>query len=421
MSWKKVEIKEFGRVVTGKTPPTKEMKYFNGNYNFISPKDLEYDSRYIFNSQTKISSLAIEKFKNQVLPKNSVFFTALSYGFGKIGIASTKCLTNQQINSIIVNPIKYDFNFIYYLLRNYTPLIRSYDAGIVTPIVPKSVFENIKLNVPESKDTQKRIADILSAYDDLIENNLKRIKLLEQAAQNIYKEWFVHLRFPGHENTPINEETGLPQGWERKSLGNLINHEIGGGWGKDTEQGDFDQPAYVIRGTDFPGIEKGDIIEIPFRFHKDSNLKTRKLNSGDIIFEVSGGSTNVGVARSLLITDKLLGRLGNDAMCASFCKLMRPINVQYSNLLILALKYLRENKTTEVYEKRSASNIVNYNWKAFLTDVEIPVPNSNLLNKYSLIIGSNIEMQDVLKSQNQKLKAARDILLPRLMNRTIDV
>ena len=70
-----------------------------------------------------------------------------------------------------------------------------------------------EFNLPPIQ-TQKRIADILSAYDDLIENNLKRIKLLEQAAQNIYKEWFVNLRFPGHENTPVNEETGIPEGWE---------------------------------------------------------------------------------------------------------------------------------------------------------------------------------------------------------------
>ena len=77
--------------------------------------------------------------------------------------------------------------------------------------------KRIKLSLPPLP-TQKRIADILSAYDDLIENNLKRIKLLEQAAQNIYKEWFVNLRFPGHENTPINKKTGLPEGGKRNYL-----------------------------------------------------------------------------------------------------------------------------------------------------------------------------------------------------------
>ena len=86
------------------------------------------------------------------------------------------------------------------------------------------MFNRKKLSIPPLQ-TQKRIADILSAYDDLIENNLKRIKLLEQAAQNIYKEWFVNLRFPGHENTPINEETGLPEGGKKNDFGEYYKVE----------------------------------------------------------------------------------------------------------------------------------------------------------------------------------------------------
>ena len=106
-SWVKVELRDLGRVVTGKTPPTSEQKYFNGSYNFISPKDMKFDSRYIKSSLTTITSEAITKFKNQVIPRNTVMFTALSYGFGKIGLANGLCLTNQQINSIIVD----DTNF----------------------------------------------------------------------------------------------------------------------------------------------------------------------------------------------------------------------------------------------------------------------------------------------------------------------
>ena len=96
---------------------------------------------------------------------------------------------------------------IFYFLKKLKPLLQSMRNAQRKMLSLKS----IEIKFPPLQ-TQKRIADILSAYDDLIENNLKRIKLLEQAAQNIYKEWFVNLRFPGHENTPINEETGLPEG-----------------------------------------------------------------------------------------------------------------------------------------------------------------------------------------------------------------
>jgi len=85
-----------------------------------------------------------------------------------------------------------------------------------------SIIKKFEFELPLLQ-TQKRIADILSAYDDLIENNLKRIKLLEQTAQNIYKEWFVNLRFLGHENAVINEETGLPVGWNQDFLDNQLD------------------------------------------------------------------------------------------------------------------------------------------------------------------------------------------------------
>src|SRR5690606_26121403 len=85
----------------------------------------------------------------------------------------------------------------------------------------KSVLENTKINLPPL-NTQRKIASILSAYDDLIENNLKRIKLLEEQAQLTYEEWFVRFKFPVHETIKFNDETGLHEGWERKKLGNLI-------------------------------------------------------------------------------------------------------------------------------------------------------------------------------------------------------
>ena len=100
--WVNKPIVELGRVITGKTPPMSESKYFNGEHMFVSPKDLEYDKLYVNDTQTTITGVALKKFKNQVLSANAVMFTSLSYSFGKIGIASESCLTNQQINSVIV-------------------------------------------------------------------------------------------------------------------------------------------------------------------------------------------------------------------------------------------------------------------------------------------------------------------------------
>jgi type I restriction enzyme S subunit len=103
-TWKRTRIGDLGKVITGKTPPTGEAKYFNGEYMFVSPKDLDWDQWRIHETETTVTALALDKFKNQVIPENSVLFTSLSFGFGKMGIAKEKCLTNQQINTVVVSP-----------------------------------------------------------------------------------------------------------------------------------------------------------------------------------------------------------------------------------------------------------------------------------------------------------------------------
>jgi hypothetical protein len=194
--WASKRIKELGPVITGKTPPKNEPHYFDGEELFVSPKDLEWDDQlFVTETETRVSRKALDKFRNQVIPKNSIMFTSLSFGFGKMGIASCASLTNQQINSVLVNK-ENDFRFVYYLLKVCTPFIFAYNSGIDTPIVPKSVFERIELRCPEV-GVQKKIAAVLWAYDKMIENNERRIALLEQLAEEIYREWFVRLRFPG--------------------------------------------------------------------------------------------------------------------------------------------------------------------------------------------------------------------------------
>jgi type I restriction enzyme S subunit len=145
-------------------------------------------------------------------------FTSLSFGFGKMGITSRRSLTNQQINSIIVND-KHDYRFVYYLLRAYTPFIFAFNSGIDTPIVPKSVFEKVKVLCPPL-ETQRKIAGILSAYDDLIENNRRRIAILERMAEELYREWFVRMRFPGYQNTKFVK--GVPEGWKVKPIKSIL-------------------------------------------------------------------------------------------------------------------------------------------------------------------------------------------------------
>jgi len=180
-----------------------------------------------------------------------------------------------------------------------------------------SALKKIKIPIP-ALQTQQKIAKILANYDDLIENNLKRIKLLEESARLTYEEWFLRFRIDG-KKLDIDPETSLPFGWEKVKVNSLLSYYIGGGWGEESISDDFSDEAYVIRGTDIDNMPHGKLEGAPLRYHKTSNLASRKLKNKDIVFEVSGGSKTEGVAKTLLITDNLLEQFNSDVMCASFC------------------------------------------------------------------------------------------------------
>ena len=313
-----------------------------------------------------------------------------------------------------------DSKYLYYfMMTDFVKLsmINSMTGATGRQRVNNDVFNDIEVCFPDI-DIQRKIGEILSAYDNLIENNQKQIKLLEEAAQRLYKEWFVDLRFPGYEDTPIVD--GVPEGWEKVPVGNLISYEIGGGWGEETPTGKCIREAYVIRGTDLYGIAHGDLLSIPFRYHVESNLSSRKLKDGDIVFEVSGGSRTEGVARCLLITSSMLNVWRKDVMCASFCKLIRP-QFGFSQYLHDCIKHLRATGKTEEYDKRSASSIVNYRWKDFLSQGLVLRPSEEILDHYNGVAKEIYSKAINCSLQIESAKKARDRLLPKLMSGEIEV
>ena len=210
-------------------------------------------------------------------------------------------------------------------------------------------------------------------------------------------------------------------GWRKIQLGELIEYEIGGGWGEETQTHDCDKEGFVIRGTDLYGLTHGAIESIPLRYHSANNLSTRTLLDGDIVFEVSGGSKTEGVARTAFINDALLKRWNKPVMCASFCKLIRVSDIRYSQLLYDYLQYLRKCGKTAEYDKKSASSIVNYRWKDFLSYESVLIPDDITLLSYNRL-ASAIYRKIVNGSLSIELCANdRDRLLPKLMRGELEV
>jgi type I restriction enzyme S subunit len=278
-----------------------------------------------------------------------------------------------------------------------------------------------KLSLPRfpSKMAQERIAAILSAYDDLIENNRRRIALLEKMAEEIYREWFVRMRFPGHERAKF--EKGVPEGWSVKRFHEIVEYYIGGGWGEDNQSASFCEGAVVIRGTDIPDVQAGDLEGCPFRFHQTSNLKSRKLQPNDIVFEVSGGSKNQLLGRNVLVTERVLRFFDAPVIAASFCKLIRfrqKLVSPYFMKYFLKLYY--DYDLVGIYQVQS-TGISNYQFESFLKFQTIVLPPSPLQQKFEEKVKPIIEMRDDVALANITLRKARDSLLPRLISGKLDV
>lgn len=290
--------------------------------------------------------------------------------------------------------------------------------GATVNRIPIASYPDFPIELPDV-GTQAKVVVALSAYDELIENNRRQIKLLEEAAQRLYKEWFVELKFPGHETTPIHN--GLPGGWKKVSLRNYLVSHIGGGWGKETNESAYPIQAAVIRATDMEAIRNGNVKDVPVRWHSASNFQKRKLEVGDIVFEVSGGSKEAGVGRSILITEDVLGLFDKPVICASFCKRMHLAERADSVLLYWKIRSDLKTGLIRRYEKSSAGNIINFLWDDFLDGYELLVPSSPIREKFENVAGAYSEVLGTRYKQIAAAREARDRLLPKLMSGEIEV
>src|SRR5439155_17898858 len=158
------------------------------------------------------------------LPADTVLLSTRA-PVGYVAIAAVPLATNQGFKNLVCKPGVAVPGFVHYLLKHNTEVLESHATGATFKELSGSRLKAIEFQLP-STDAQTRIADTLSTYDDLIENNRRRMALLEEAARQLYREWFVHLRFPGHEHTRIIN--GVPEGWESRPLVSCATFRSGG-------------------------------------------------------------------------------------------------------------------------------------------------------------------------------------------------
>lgn len=281
-------------------------------------------------------------------------------------------------------------------------------TGATIKHLPKEKLAKVVISFPELP-VQRRIVEILSAYDDLIENNRRRIGLLEAAARLLYREWFVHFRFPGHEHVKITN--GLPEGWTKRPLGQMAT-KIGSG---ATPRGG--EATYLISGISL--IRSLNVYDDYFEaeglaFIGDTQaaaLDNVAVQSQDILLNITGAS----VARCCMAPDRFLPARVNqhvmiirvDPMQADAFFVHAAINSDDRKRLLLS--YAHKGATREALTKDMM--------EAF----EITIPSHSLMTQFAEIASASFKQRENLAAQNDKLRAARDLLLPRLMSGEIAV
>ena len=264
------------------------------------------------------------------------------------------------------------------------------------PGVDRNVLHELKVRAPNIT-TQLRIASILSTYDDLIENNHRRMALLEESARLLYREWFVRLRFPGHEHTRIVD--GVPEGWERTTLGNLCK-----------EIRELVLPDEVEPDTPYIGLE-----HMPRRSISLNEWgKAEQVTSGKHLFRA--GEILFGKIRPYF---HKVGITFVDGVASSDTIVMRPLEKKLRGLALMTVSS-DEFIALTAQTMKEGSKMPRADWKQ-MQQYSVQLPPDGLLSSFDSVIQDIIGQLKTLSFTNQKLRAARDLLLPRLMSGEIAV
>ena len=396
-----------------------EGKYWNGDIPWVSSGEMT--QRKIRSTELRVTEDGANEGSKRI-PARTVLVVVRGMSLAKefrVTITARDATFNQDLKALLFSKKLLPEFLFYYLLSQNRPIRDSAsESAHGTKKLDTQVLEEWPLPLPSSS-IQKKIAATLSAYDDLIENNQRRIALLEKMAEEIYREWFVRLRFPGYEKVKFVK--GVPEGWQVKQFHEIVEYYIGGGWGEDNQSTTFSEAAFVIRGTDIPDIQAGEFEGCPYRFHKPSNLKSRTLQSGDFVFEVSGGSKDQLLGRNTFITERLLKYFNAPVIAASFCKQIRfrrELVSPYFMKYFMKLYY--DYDLVGIYQIQS-TGISNYQFESFLKYQTIILPPDELQKKFEDIVKPIIEISDSISLANIELRRTRDLLLPRLISGKLSV
>ncbi len=383
-SWEQKRLGDLATIIMGQSPKSEYynnrgdgLPFFQGNRDFgeLHPSPSTYCSL-----PSKIA-----------LPRDILM--SVRAPVGALNLATEECCIGRGLCAIRPNR---SGRFIFYLLKANVENIHAAESGAVFGAVNKADLNSLLLLIPSDGQTQDKIASILSAYDDLIENNLRRIKILEEIAQTLYREWFVKFRFPGHQKVKMVDSSlgKIPEGWEVKHLSDVCSILMG-----QSPKSEF----YNTNGEGLP-FHQG-VTDFGERFPTTRVYCTfagRIAEAGDILFSVRAPVGRLNLTDHKIIIGRGLSAIRN-----------------LDGYQCFAFHQLKEIFTEE--DIMGGGTIFKAVTKGDMERIECLYPPKGHLVRFEKICLPIAEQLAVLGKKNRILRQTRDLLLPKLISDELDV
>ncbi|MEI8140428.1 MAG: restriction endonuclease subunit S [bacterium] len=393
MKWQATRLDELGVLARGRSRhrPRDAAHLYGGPHPFVQTGDIKHAGLYVSEYSQSYSEAGLEQSK--MWPKGTLCIT-IAANIGDTAILGFDACFPDSVIGFLADETKCDTRFIKYRFDTVKQQFQQVSQGAAQDNLSMEKLLALKIEVPPLA-TQLRIASILSAYDDLIENNRRRITLLEQAARHLYEEWFVRLKFPGHERTRIVNY--VPEGWRKGSAFDAM-YVMSGGTPKTTnfDFWDGDIPFYTPKDS----VENFYVLDTEKHLTElGLNTCNSKLYPKDTVFITARGTVgNMNLAQKpMAMNQSCYALAGREDLTQKFlfCALRA------------AIQHFQQHAVGAVFD---AIIVDTFKLIPFVR------PELRLVHAFTEAIDPMFEKIDNLSQQNQKLRVARDLWLPRLMN-----
>jgi type I restriction enzyme, S subunit len=401
------------RISSAGTPARKKAEYFSNDLSgHLWVKSKELLDCAIEDTEERITEDGLQHSSAKYFPPHTVLVAMYGANVGQLGWLRQSATVNQAICGLVIDEHKADWRFVFYSLLLNRGDLTVQAQGAAQQNLNQDLIRQFSISLPPLP-VQQRIAGILSVYDELIENSQRRIKILESMSRSLYREWFIHFRFPGHENHPrVDSSLGeIPQGWKVTTLG-AVTTKIGSG---ATPRGG--KEAYKSEGIHL--IRSLNIYDYNFEFSNLAYIDEKQASAlnnvivepNDVLLNITGAS----VARCSLVPNYLLPARVNqhvaivraDRKKVSPFYLIDAINSDDRKQQLLALA--QGGATREALTKDTISNF------------QIIFPPPTLMERYDNAAGGIHKQREALLRQIENLRRTRDLLLPRLLSGNVSL